>query len=683
MFLRARALPVVLGTSSLLHRDSGLRPAGEVASRGKAEAAAMPRGLGGGRGSGAGGWSSEKRRCVSDCLKKHQDQALNSHMYLLRETGPTGFLISENEPDGSNYRVFLGDPHTCSCSTFLKGNDLCKHICWILLKKFKLPRNHEYAFQLGLVEREINELLEGLHRVQDPRPAKEPHVEKDGHLKQKEICSEDICSICQEELLEKKLPVTYCRYGCGNSVHIKCMKIWADHQDKSSKNSVVKCPLCREEFAPLKLILDEFKNSNRLVTAAEKEKLDKHLGIPCNNCRQFPIEGTCYKCTECTEYHLCHECFVNCFHPPHIFIFRQKRNQRWKSLENNPEICPAEKIIKNAEFINQSEEEMTHLEKSSSCTPKHVVTSLPLILITKYSKLLAPGNQCRLCLKPFCLGQHTRLLSCKHKFHRKCIDDWLLNISNSCPIDGHTVYNPLIWKNPLINGHIQKPLPHKTATHLSKQIYPELFIPGTGLLLKESRPDYLPKKSKANLEKVNNHQDSGLNENLTVDSPHSLQSSDPNSSKLIFDCKINHHFPTYLQDLSLNSSEKISQMFLPSITNTGIYAKSGGPLVNGKLYHSEQKPKRNKECMDDLTMKKILATKIRIDNESSNGTFPEDFHHMANWSTINPSSSKRETNMGKIRRNHGLLSRRPISNALNTKTQELSLIMEGVPFYKN
>ncbi|XP_072468701.1 E3 ubiquitin-protein ligase ZSWIM2 isoform X2 [Notamacropus eugenii] len=626
----------------------------------------MPRGLGGG-GGGGGGRGSERRRCVSDCLKRHQDQALSSHMYLLREMGPTGFLLSEDEPNGGKYRVFLGDPHTCSCSTFLKGNDLCKHICWILLKKFKLPRNHEYAFQLGLVEREINELLWGLHKVQTPGPTKRPHIETDGRIKQKEICSDDICPICQEELLEKKLPVTYCRYGCGNSVHIKCMKIWADHQDKSSKNSVVKCPLCREEFAPLKLILDEFRNSTRLVTAAEKEKLNKHLGIPCNNCRQFPIEGTCYKCTECTEYHLCHECFVSSCHPLHIFTFRKKRNQRWKLLEKNPELCPPERIIKNTELTNQTEEEMTHFEKS---------------------KLLAPGNQCRLCLKAFCLGQHTRVLSCNHKFHRKCIDDWLLNICNSCPIDGQTVYNPLIWKNSLINGHIQKQVPYSAATHLSKQVYPELFIPGTGLLFKENKFDHLPERSKDNFERLNNHRDStDLNGNVTVDSLHSLQSSDPDSSKFIFDYKINHHFPSFLQDSSLSATGKMSsQVFLPSITKTGIYAKPGSPFVNRKLYRPEQKPKGNREprCMDNLTLKKILATKIRIDRENSDITFPGIFHHMANWDTTNPSSSKRENNiMGKIRRNHGLLSRRPISDTLNTEAQESSLIMEGVPLCKS
>lgn len=52
---------------------------------------------------------------------------------------------------------------------------------------------------------------------------------------------------------------------------------------------------------------------------------------------------------------------------------------------------------------------------SQFCTPKHVVKSLPLLMITKNSKLLAPGYQCRLCLKSFCLGQYTRLLPCSHK----------------------------------------------------------------------------------------------------------------------------------------------------------------------------------------------------------------------------------------------------------------------------
>lgn len=74
-------------------------------------------------------------------------------------------------------------------------------------------------------------------------------------------------------------------------------------------------------------------------------------------------------------------------------------------------------------------------------TPKQVVKSLPLLLITKNSKLLAPGYQCRLCLKAFYLGQHTRLLPCTHKVevtsfyfdfpYRASFYKWIDNLSLS------------------------------------------------------------------------------------------------------------------------------------------------------------------------------------------------------------------------------------------------------------
>ena len=40
------------------------------------------------------------------------------------------------------------------------------------------------------------------------------------------------------------------RYSCGNSMHLKCMKIWADHQ-KSTGATVIRCPLCREDFGSI------------------------------------------------------------------------------------------------------------------------------------------------------------------------------------------------------------------------------------------------------------------------------------------------------------------------------------------------------------------------------------------------------------------------------------------------
>ncbi|XP_069325974.1 E3 ubiquitin-protein ligase ZSWIM2 [Eulemur rufifrons] len=627
--------------------------------------------------------ASERRRHLSESVSWQQDQALSSSIYLLREMGPTGFLLREEEPESRDCRVFLGNPHVCNCSTFLKGGELCKHICWVLLKKFKLPRNHESAFQLGLVEGEINDLLRGIHRVQTPQPGtnyENAYIEEDGYIEQKEIGSEDICSICQEVLLKNKLPVTFCRFGCGNSFHIKCMKILADYQNMTSNTSMLKCPLCRKEFAPLKLILEEFKNSSKLVTAAEKERLDKHLGIPCNNCKQFPVAGKCYKCTECIEYHLCQQCFDSGCHLSHTFTFREKRNQRWRLLEKR-----SDEVVKYIHIKNEMEEKMPHFQEKQGqvYTPKHIVKLLPLLLITKNSKMLAPGYQCRLCLKAFCLGQHARLLPCAHKFHRKCIDNWLFHKCNSCPVDGQVIYNPLIWKNTTMNGQTQQSISNIDIIHPSKQEESELFIPGTGLILKQNRPGILPSISQHNSDKMNTPQSpTDTHQNITTDDLCSIKLDDSNSRKLIYEYKISQHFPRYFQDLPTESFRKISsQTFLPSIDQKNIICHTGmeSPCISEK-YHTGQSQKTTKAYKHiNHNPKKTLGMKIREDDKRSNTLLPEDLNLIANWGTTKLSMSKRHNNyMGKIRQKCTHLSRQPMPPSLNTKSTELSLILKGV-----
>ncbi|XP_005889608.2 E3 ubiquitin-protein ligase ZSWIM2 [Bos mutus] len=626
--------------------------------------------------------ASERRKHLIDRLSWQQDQALSSSIYLLREMGPTAFLLREEEPENRDFRVSLGNPHVCNCSTFLKGGELCKHICWVLLKKFRLPRNHESALQLGLVEREINGLLQGIHRVQTPQREmnnENAQTEEDGYIKQKEIGSDDICSICQEVLLEKKLPVTFCRFGCGNSVHIKCMKILANYQDVPLNSSMLKCPLCRKDFGPLNLILEEFKNSNKLVTAAEKERLDKHLGIPCNNCQQFPLEGKCYKCTKCIEYHLCQDCFDSCCHLSHSFMFREKRNQKWRSLGKR-----SDKTVKYVDIKDEIEEKMPHFQEKQDqiYTPKHVVKSLPLFLITKNSKLLAPGYQCRLCLKAFCRGQHMRQLPCTHKFHRKCIDSWLLYKCNSCPIDGQVIYNPLIWNDRAVNGHVHHSVSNTDVTHLPKQEESELFIPGTGLVLKQNKPGILPILPQCNSEKLNTPQSpNDTYQNITIDNLYSIKLDDSNSRKSIYECKINQHFPSYLQDLPTGSFGKTSsQTLFPSIDHKNIIhlTERKNPCIN-KKHHTNQSQKMNKSCKGtNHKSKKILGNKVREDNTRSNTLLP-DLSLIVSWGTTKLSLSKRYNNcMGKIRPKCSHLSRRPVSHPLNTKSPELSLILEGV-----
>ncbi|KAM6461481.1 E3 ubiquitin-protein ligase ZSWIM2 isoform 1-T1 [Liasis olivaceus] len=443
---------------------------------------------------------SRRRVSASPELSWRQDQALGSTMRIVRELGPTAFVLQEEEQRAAEHRVSLGNPHSCSCSIFLKEKDLCKHICWLLLKKFKLPRDHEFALQIGLLEREINYLLQSPQLAPQVKiiahSLKEFQTVDNGYIKQKSIGDEDICPICQDMLLKKMLPITYCRFGCGNNVHIVCMKIWIDHQRELEKDSLVKCPLCRENFAPLKLILEEFRNCKRLVTVAEKQSLDKHLGIPCNNCRVLPIEGNCYKCTECSEYHLCHGCFRSFCHPSHSFAFREKRNQRWKSVEPKVQLSTSEENLKSINPEEKFKEEKN--KEQFSRIPEQVLNSIPNMVVRKCSPLLDPGLQCRLCLKIFCLGQVARALPCNHKFHRKCIDRWLQK-ENACPIDGQVVYNPLTWETAPSKDKVNQ-LGSQAKSLLAKQPELELFIPGTGLSAKQMKPHHVMEASQGSFQ---------------------------------------------------------------------------------------------------------------------------------------------------------------------------------------
>ncbi|KAJ8004001.1 hypothetical protein DPEC_G00154260 [Dallia pectoralis] len=415
------------------------------------------------------------KNTVSDAVSWHQDQALNTTILILKEYGPTGFLLKE-DGQTKNFKVCLGDPHTCACSTFNKERELCKHICWVLLRKFRLPRDHEYCFQQGLMERQILELLHGLDKSRTPRPADpscspteparpEP-ADGEGAVRRKEIEAGDVCPICQEDMLAKRLPVSYCRFGCGNNVHISCMKVWADHQAaRPEEESVVKCPLCREDFGSVKLLLEQVRTSAKLFTAAERERSDRHIGVPCNSCKMDPIIGKCFKCTVCRYFHLCEDCMRRNRHPQHEFAFRTRRTQKW---------------------LSDSAVDDSVIRVDFDPLPDHVFRNLPAVRVRRGCHLLDTGQQCRICLKSFQLGQQARHLPCHHKFHTDCIDP-LLRRSNNCPLDGYVIYNPLTWSLSRGTGSSKRASPTDAQAKLTEQHRLELFVPGVALLDRATR----------------------------------------------------------------------------------------------------------------------------------------------------------------------------------------------------
>ena len=81
------------------------------------------------------------------------------------------------------------------------------------------------------------------------------------------------------------------RFGCGNSIHIKCMKVYAEHQ-KSTGDTTIKCPFCREDFGPIELLKQESRNAMGVQPGG---RMDRHLGSSCQSCHVSPIEGKCYR----------------------------------------------------------------------------------------------------------------------------------------------------------------------------------------------------------------------------------------------------------------------------------------------------------------------------------------------------------------------------------------------------
>lgn len=76
------------------------------------------------------------------------------------------------------------------------------------------------TWQLGLCEREINQVIkfeitaqqqQRQHAFNSRNVPKKNESNNPSEIEQRPISEEDVCPICQDELLVKKLPVTHCR----------------------------------------------------------------------------------------------------------------------------------------------------------------------------------------------------------------------------------------------------------------------------------------------------------------------------------------------------------------------------------------------------------------------------------------------------------------------------------------
>eukprot|EP00055_Hartaetosiga_balthica_P015830 m.96662 g.96662 ORF g.96662 m.96662 type:complete len:301 (-) comp8970_c0_seq2:1768-2670(-) len=277
-------------------------------------------------------------------IKDRMREAQETRMLIISRTGPLGFMLKDVQT-GKKYKIFLGEPHTCSCVTFMKKRDLCVHILWVLLKKFRIAQSNALVWQRSLNEREILQLLKGELISSPPNAVKKElaDVGKREEVAQREITDEDVCPICQCEFLRgdnngsaidrdsndsdedndgvSKEGIVYCNYGCGSSVHAQCMMEWAKHARSQGEAKAIKCPLCRTPFGTFEEVRQLCLKDRRKELRVKRNNL--HLGFKCQRCKSCPISGKWYSCTVCQSYYLCQDCFASGEHTFHNFTVKK------------------------------------------------------------------------------------------------------------------------------------------------------------------------------------------------------------------------------------------------------------------------------------------------------------------------------------------------------------------------
>lgn len=204
---------------------------------------------------------------------------------MVQENGPLSFVVKE---DGSptKFKVRIGETQSCSCT----HPDLCIHVLFVMLKVLRVPEDSPLLWQLALVQSEITQILyHRFERVRRPAVAPSEAPKEGGAVERRPLEEGDACPICQEDMQEGEV-LTYCTVSCGNNVHAKCMKVWAEH--RASLEEPVTCPLCRKNWGSTAL-----KDIKSEIRRAQPTHV--HLKVACAACSATPIYGVCYRCLAC------------------------------------------------------------------------------------------------------------------------------------------------------------------------------------------------------------------------------------------------------------------------------------------------------------------------------------------------------------------------------------------------
>ena len=214
----------------------------------------------------------------------------------------------------------------------------CKHLLFCLIKVLKVPKDHPLCYQTSLTDSEISQVLNGLQQdYNSNNNATRTRLIRSAKLKEKkevmdeintnfvqrqamsDITDENSCPICQDVMVIDTQNLTWCRTGCGNNIHSKCMLQYC--QFKISSKQTPCCPLCRDEWN-MDLLKEDCKKklkSNSNYSNNDANDKYKCSTLYCSNCTCLLRTNQFFRCLECSSKTLknsrkvtdyCSECFT-------------------------------------------------------------------------------------------------------------------------------------------------------------------------------------------------------------------------------------------------------------------------------------------------------------------------------------------------------------------------------------
>lgn len=367
---------------------------------------------------------------------ENYEKLSNTTLFLMARSGPSVFKIRDEQD--VTYKVTLGNPHSCSCKT--NPGVSCIHIIYCVIKVLRVSKEHPLCYQNSLTDQELNQVLSGQcslssrTRQVPQRPArKEPgSPEKNenvaGQVPRQPLLDdqeENNCPICQDNM-EADEPLTWCRHGCGNNMHARCMMKYATHKISSKLDPV--CPLCRELWDMAKLKLDCREKSSAIPQSV--------LPVRCSRCKTT-IRRLFHRCIECSQiaYYkhdkpidYCLECFnhLSSVHQSHHFLTSDA------SIENALDVTwsPCSNILSSDQPIHNIFRDLQTRELNVNDydlllsldrkDPNDVATNLLAALPKYHPDTISSQSSFCWCSEPNNV-EGLVYLPCKHQAHSNCI----------------------------------------------------------------------------------------------------------------------------------------------------------------------------------------------------------------------------------------------------------------------